>query len=275
MTCCPGEAGERRELRELIAGYLEHAAPAQDWDARGVRGIASAGGGRTSRGPNGRRPRESCRSSSSSSETSGRSHGPTSSPASPTPSAYQGRREKVASYYHRLERGMLPAEGVSARVWEALASCSGHKRGRAAKSRGHDEATTDPRSRVRLCADRSPPTARIRDRPIFRGANSLRHRTHRGTRRGGPAVHRRLRWRCAAAVVPGGVEQRAETVLAEVPDWIWNGEELPVPVENIADCHFGLLIRDVEDMTSAPGAPELREGSRSPGSCSPARARSG
>ena len=32
-----------------------------------------------------------------------------------------GAREKVASYYHRLERGMLPAEGVSSRVWEALA----------------------------------------------------------------------------------------------------------------------------------------------------------
>ena len=49
-------------------------------------------------------------------------------------------------------------------------------------------------------------------------------------------------------------------MLAEVPDWIWNGEELPVPVENIADSCFGLLIRDVEDMTIAPGAPELREG---------------
>jgi IrrE N-terminal-like domain len=56
------------------------------------------------------------------------------------------------------------------------------------------------------------------------------------------------------------IEQQAETVLAEVPDWIWNGEELPVPVENIADSHFGLLIRDVEDMTIAPGAPELRDG---------------
>ena len=56
------------------------------------------------------------------------------------------------------------------------------------------------------------------------------------------------------------IEQRAESVLAEVPDWIWNGEELPVPVENIADSCYGLLIRDVEDMTSAPGAPELRDG---------------
>src|SRR3954469_20197079 len=56
-----------------------------------------------------------------------------------------------------------------------------------------------------------------------------------------------------------GIEQQAETVLAAVPDWIWNGEELPVPVENIADSCFGLLIRDAEDMTAAPGAPQLRD----------------
>jgi len=30
-------------------------------------------------------------------------------------------REKVAFYYHRLERGLLPADGVSLSVWEALA----------------------------------------------------------------------------------------------------------------------------------------------------------
>jgi hypothetical protein len=56
------------------------------------------------------------------------------------------------------------------------------------------------------------------------------------------------------------IEERAEAVLAEVPEWIWNGERLPVPVDTIADTCFGLLIREVEDMTSAPGAPELREG---------------
>jgi IrrE N-terminal-like domain len=56
------------------------------------------------------------------------------------------------------------------------------------------------------------------------------------------------------------IEQRAESVLAGVPDWIWNGETLPVPVDDIADSCFGLLIRDVEDMTAAPGAPELPPG---------------
>jgi short-chain 2-methylacyl-CoA dehydrogenase len=51
------------------------------------------------------------------------------------------------------------------------------------------------------------------------------------------------------------VEQRAERVLADVPDWIWNGDRLPVPVEHIADSHFGLHVRDVEDLRRAPGVP--------------------
>lgn len=56
------------------------------------------------------------------------------------------------------------------------------------------------------------------------------------------------------------IETRAEAVLASVPDWIWNGEELPVPVEDIADTCFGLLVRDVEDLSAAPGAPSVGEG---------------
>jgi len=55
-------------------------------------------------------------------------------------------------------------------------------------------------------------------------------------------------------------ERRAEQVLAEVPDWLWNGEQLPVPVDDIVDTCFGLLVREVEDMASAPGAPELDPG---------------
>jgi len=53
------------------------------------------------------------------------------------------------------------------------------------------------------------------------------------------------------------VEERAERVLARVPGYVWDGERLPVPVEDIADTVFGLLIRDVEDMAAAPGAPDL------------------
>lgn len=51
------------------------------------------------------------------------------------------------------------------------------------------------------------------------------------------------------------IEAKAEEVLARVPSWLWYGELLPVPVEEIADTCFGLLVRDVEDMRAAPGAP--------------------
>jgi hypothetical protein len=55
------------------------------------------------------------------------------------------------------------------------------------------------------------------------------------------------------------IEERARDVLAGVPGWIWNGETLPVPVEHVADSVFGLHVREVEDLRSAPGVPELPE----------------
>jgi hypothetical protein len=67
------------------------------------------------------------------------------------------------------------------------------------------------------------------------------------------------------------VEERAEAVLAGLPGYVWDGERLPVPVEDIADSGFGLLVRDVEDMTSAPGAPRLQEGQSLSGLLLPAR----
>lgn len=57
-----------------------------------------------------------------------------------------------------------------------------------------------------------------------------------------------------------GIEQRAELFLAGVPDYIWDGASLPVPIEDIADSHVGLLVRDVEDLAAAPGAPVLSAG---------------
>ena len=53
------------------------------------------------------------------------------------------------------------------------------------------------------------------------------------------------------------IERRAERILASVPSWIWDGRSLPVPIEDIADSHFGLLVRDVDDLRTAPGAPAL------------------
>lgn len=53
------------------------------------------------------------------------------------------------------------------------------------------------------------------------------------------------------------VEERALAVLERVPEWIWDGESVPVPVEDIADSSFGLLVRDADDLSDAPGAPQL------------------
>jgi hypothetical protein len=49
------------------------------------------------------------------------------------------------------------------------------------------------------------------------------------------------------------IERLAEEFLALVPAYVWDGMSLPVPVEDIADSHAGLLIRDVEDLSLAPG----------------------
>jgi IrrE N-terminal-like domain len=67
------------------------------------------------------------------------------------------------------------------------------------------------------------------------------------------------------------VEERAERVLEGVPPWIWNGETLPVPVADIADSHFGLLVREVEDLAAAPGAPSLGAGQSFSGLLLPGR----
>src|SRR5215212_1431503 len=67
------------------------------------------------------------------------------------------------------------------------------------------------------------------------------------------------------------VEERAEQVLAKAPAYIWDGERLPVPVEDLADSVYGLLVRDVGDMRSAPGAPMLAPGQSLSGMLLPAR----
>jgi hypothetical protein len=56
------------------------------------------------------------------------------------------------------------------------------------------------------------------------------------------------------------VEERAAKVLERVPSYLWDGETLPVPVEDIADSVYGLLVREVDDMSAAPGAPDLVRG---------------
>lgn len=55
------------------------------------------------------------------------------------------------------------------------------------------------------------------------------------------------------------VEAHAERVLASVPPWLWDGESLPVPIEDVADTCFGLLVREVDDLGGAPGVPVLHD----------------
>lgn len=57
-----------------------------------------------------------------------------------------------------------------------------------------------------------------------------------------------------------GIERLAENFLAAVPGYVWDGARLPVPIEEIADSHVGLLVRDVEDLSRAPGAPPAHPG---------------
>jgi hypothetical protein len=52
-------------------------------------------------------------------------------------------------------------------------------------------------------------------------------------------------------------EERAQEILAAVPEYVWNGRSLPVPISDIADTCFGLLVRDADDLGAAPGAPTL------------------
>ena len=51
----------------------------------------------------------------------------------------------------------------------------------------------------------------------------------------------------------------AALVLSEVEDYVWDGSTLPVPIESIAEDHFGLLIREVVDIAAELGAPDLPE----------------
>ena len=67
------------------------------------------------------------------------------------------------------------------------------------------------------------------------------------------------------------VEERAEMVLASAPGYVWDGERLPVPVEEIVDSVYGLLVRDVADLRGAPGAPPLAPGQSLSGLLLPAR----
>jgi hypothetical protein len=56
------------------------------------------------------------------------------------------------------------------------------------------------------------------------------------------------------------LERRAAQALVDAPDYLWDGRSLPIPVEDIVDSHFGLQVRETEEMTAAPGCPPLGPG---------------
>ena len=56
------------------------------------------------------------------------------------------------------------------------------------------------------------------------------------------------------------IERLAGEFLAAIPDYVWDGTTLPVPIEDIADTYAGLLVRDVADLGAAPGAPDIEQG---------------
>lgn len=56
------------------------------------------------------------------------------------------------------------------------------------------------------------------------------------------------------------IEAHAERVLANVAEWVWDGETLPVPVEEIADTVFGLKVREGADLAAVAGAPQTVAG---------------
>jgi hypothetical protein len=120
------EGKERARLSALIDGYLEHAAPAQQWDAKGFEGsvtqravemLQESWAEESSALPAQlvalRKQAELKRSSLV--ESLAKALGATKKP----------QREKVATYYNAMEHGQLDPRGVSSRVFDALAGILG------------------------------------------------------------------------------------------------------------------------------------------------------
>ncbi len=64
----------------------------------------------------------------------------------------------------------------------------------------------------------------------------------------------------SAAQKTARIEALAASELARVSPYVWDGMALPVPIEHIADSHFGLYVREARDLSQAPGAPDLSSG---------------
>ncbi len=116
--------GDRARLAALIEGYLEAEAPAQGWNPDAFEGsLAERAVARLAEewsGASGQLPSllVSLR------EKAKIKRGDLVARLADA-LGVSAKREKVALYYHRLEHGLLPAQGVSTAVFEALAGVLG------------------------------------------------------------------------------------------------------------------------------------------------------
>lgn len=70
---------------------------------------------------------------------------------------------------------------------------------------------------------------------------------------------------------PDFLLNEASRVLSEVRPHVWDGHTLPVPIEEIADSHFGLLVRDVSGIAEKLGI-EVHDRERISGALVPEKA---
>ena len=251
------EGRDRERLAALIDGYLEHGAPPQRWDADAFEGSVAAAGGRDGRARAGKpRPRR-CPRCWSSAERQRSCTAPTLVERLAEALGHPGQEAKVARYYNAMEHGRLEPAGISDRGLRRARRAARHQRRRAAARPARPSPPRRAASRERSSPERHRPSAEHLAAESLDGVRRCSAEQD-GLGRGGPPLPRGIG--SARRVTAAELEARADALLAEVPDWIWNGESLPVPIEEIADTHVGLLIRDVEDMTTAPGAPDLAEG---------------
>jgi hypothetical protein len=77
---------------------------------------------------------------------------------------FPGSRERIADYYHRMEHGMLPAEGVSDRVLDALAAIVGSSR-ETLRQAGSSGGISDPELSAAIFARTATPAPELLDEP--------------------------------------------------------------------------------------------------------------
>lgn len=74
-----------------------------------------------------------------------------------------------------------------------------------------------------------------------------------GTRSTGSSAAAGDRLTAGAPARVRAVEAAAERELSRVPGWLWDSRVPPVPVEALADSHYGLLVRESPDLAAVAG----------------------